>query len=376
VAYYLFNFTKSGADKARPLREQAAVLLSARLWGIGDKTANRDLLAAGDRVLAYTGAPEKAFVGHATLSSDVHDWTEDERGRYPEGWPAGVAFSDAVVWDKPVPLAAVWSEMPSSTTNPNGQFFGGVIRIKREDFERVLLERGETTIERPKKPLDATVASRRTTMLDRLFEESDRLRTFLANPKPLSEDATRAVFINKYLDALGYTEIGDVDYGVHVDSGDVADYVLQPGGQRAMVVEAKKLGAPLGAKEAAQVVKYASVLGLRWGAVTDGQHLKIYDAPVPNVPPEERLVLELDLAGFADREDFEVAIYPDLALLSKNNVGSGTRLEERAAQTGIRELVTSAGSKTLAALQEELKNKKKTDLTNEQLADLLAGLLG
>jgi predicted type IV restriction endonuclease len=53
---------------------------------------------------------------------------------------------------------------------------------------------------------------------------------------------------------------------------------------------------------AAQVVKYASVLGLRWGIVTDGRYLKVYDPRIPNVKSEERLVFEVDLAGYSDRE--------------------------------------------------------------------------
>jgi hypothetical protein len=63
MGHYLFNFSKKGAAKGRTLREQASELLQVRLWGIGAKTPNRGSLAAGDRVLIYTGAPEYAFIG-------------------------------------------------------------------------------------------------------------------------------------------------------------------------------------------------------------------------------------------------------------------------------------------------------------------------
>jgi hypothetical protein len=266
VAYYLFNFTRKGADKSKPLREQAAKLLDARLWGIGDKTSNRDSLAPGDRILAYVGAPEKAFIGHATLSSGVHAWAPDEQAKYPEDWPGGVAFEDATVWEHPVSLASVWSEMPSSVPNPGARFFGGVVRIKQADHERVLAERGEklsapTAASAPGSTSASTSTSTGAKTVDQVYAATERLRKFLDSPTLLTEEATRAHFIDKYLAALGYTDFEDVDYGVQVESGDFADYVLRSGGQPAVVLEAKKLGAPLGAKEAAQVVKYSSVLG-------------------------------------------------------------------------------------------------------------------
>lgn len=380
MAYYIFNFTRKGADKSKPLREQAGRLLKAKLWGIGNKTQNRELLAAGDRVLAYVGAPEQAFIGHATLSSGTRTWTPQEAQAYPEDWPAGVAFEQATLWEHPVPLKTVWPEMPSAATNPDARFFGGVVRVKQEDFERVLAERESTaSVVTPASSVADTSAQTKAapdTVLDRLYLETERLRAFVKDPKPLSEDATRALLINRYIDALGYTDFGDVDYGVPVESGDFADYVLQPSTGHAVVIEAKKFGAPLGPKEAAQVVKYASVLGLRWGLVTDGRYVKLYDAPVPNVTPANRLVFELDLAGYGDREDFEVSVYPDLSLLSKSAIENGAPLEERAAQEGIRELLTTPDSATLSALRKELQAKKLTHLGDQQLVDLLSELLG
>jgi hypothetical protein len=104
VAYYLFNFTQKGAEKGRTLREQATELLEARLWGIGDKTANRDVLAPGDHVLIYVGAPEREFIGHAVLDSGTHAWSPAEAQRYPGDFSHGVAFSEAHPWPSPVAL--------------------------------------------------------------------------------------------------------------------------------------------------------------------------------------------------------------------------------------------------------------------------------
>jgi hypothetical protein len=92
--------------------------------------------------------------------------------------------------------------------------------------------------------------------------------------------------LDRYLEALGYTELGDVQRGSPVESGNFPDYVLRVHGKAAIAIEAKKLGASLGPKDAAQVVAYCSDLGVRWGAVTDGRYLKLYDAPVLGIPPD------------------------------------------------------------------------------------------
>jgi hypothetical protein len=92
MSHYLFNFSKKGAAKGRTLREQAAELLEAKLWGIGAKTPNRGSLAAGDRVLIYTGAPEYAFICHAELASATHEWSSEEAARYPGSFEGGVSF--------------------------------------------------------------------------------------------------------------------------------------------------------------------------------------------------------------------------------------------------------------------------------------------
>ena len=145
--------------------------------------------------------------------------------------------------------------------------------------------------------------------------------------------------------------------------------------KRVVVIEAKKLGAKLGTTEAAQVVKYASVLPVRWGIVTDGQFIKLYDQR-PEVKPDDKLILDLDLAHYTDREDFEVTVYPKLAMLAKDAVAEGTGLEQRAAQEAIRDLLTTPTSASLNSLKTELTQKKLTQLDAQELADLLSDLLG
>jgi predicted type IV restriction endonuclease len=152
--------------------------------------------------------------------------------------------------------------------------------------------------------------------------------------------------------------------------------VLRVNGQSAIAIEAKKLGAQLGSKEVGQVVAYCSHLGVRWGAVADGRHFKLYDAPMLGVKPEERLVLSVDLADYKNREDFDARIYPELDLIAKTELESGAGLERDTALEAVRELLTSSGSKTVKALRKELDETRHVRLSAAELSELVSELLG
>jgi hypothetical protein len=378
MAYYLFNFTKKAALPSVSLSDQAIQLLDARLWGIGAKTPNRDRLSKDDFFLAYVGAPEQCFVGHGRLAGGVHDWNQLEAAAYPGSWTAGVALSEAIVWDEPVPISKVWPLMPSSASNPNAQFFAGVTQIKEKDFEvAVAASQGEATAIAVS-PVsaggqsDGGVSAPSTKSLDELYGTVEKLRQVMStdSPKKLTEEATRALFIDPTLSALGYTDLGDIEYGVKVETKDVVDYVLNVNGDPAIVVEAKRLDTKLGVEHAAQVIKYASVMGVRWGLLTNGKVFQIFDQN-PNVKPLERLVFEVDLTDCEDREEFEVKLFPDLSLLFKAAMVDGSGLERRAAQKAVSGLLTDPKSTTLATLRDELAESQLAHLSIDELAELL-----
>jgi hypothetical protein len=405
MSHYLFNFSKKGAAKGRTLREQAAELLQVKMWGIGTKTPNRLSLAPGDRVLIYVGAPEYEFIGHAELGSPVHEWTPAEAAQYPGSFEGGVAFSRAEVWSHPVPMKTVLPQLALKETNPGAHFFSGVVRVTTEDYEAVVtVGTGEAPLPKPPQSLSVGAGAAQPTAgetpvtsiavgpatekampsgdgagpidIDLLFKTVEKLRPAAKLGGSLSEYDTRAEFIDKYLEALGYTELGDVQRGSPVDSGNFPDYVLRVNGKAAIAIEAKKLGTPLAAKEAGQVVAYCSNLGVRWGAVTDGRYFKLYDAPMLGVPPQERQVLSVNLADYKDRDDFEARIYPELELIAKGELQSGAGLERRVALEAVRELLTSSTSKTVKALRRELDETRHIRLTPSELTELVSETLG
>jgi len=331
------------------------------------------------------------------LGSSVHGWGAEEQTRYPGSWTQGVAFESAEVWEEPVPLQVVWRQLSAATTNPNANFQAGVTRVKQEDYERILnanaigmasesdtgviVQASESDtgmpVQAPKAP-HASVAhqpapSGTAGFPDRLFTACQVLRQAMASSRSLSEDATRARLINRYLDALGYTELDDVEYGHQTTAGDFADYVLRANGENVLALEAKRLGEPLTAKHAAQVVKYAAVLNVRWGVVTNGQVVKVYDARMP-VAVDRKLVFDVDLANYTDREDFDVNIVPTMALLEKTHMPAD--LEARAAQQAIRSILTDKDGPTVARLTQELQERTFVQMTTEEVASIVGDLLG
>ncbi len=381
MANYLFNFTKKGAAKGRTLRDQAAELLNVGLWGIGDRTANRDALAPGDEVLIYVGAPESSFIADARLSQGTHDWDPDEARRYPGSFTAGVSFEATNLWAHPLRIAEVLGSLSIQETNPRARFFGGIVRITPSDFNTVRTAAQQsapspTPVTTTSAPQVSSAAAPRSGT-DSFFDVTERLKELLTGSRAqLSEYDTRALLIDRYLDALGYTGLDDVHRGSPVESGNFPDYVINIGGNPAIALEAKRLGSRLGPKDAAQAVAYCSNLGVRWGAVTDGQYFHLYDAPVLGIPPVDRVVLSVDLADYVDRDDFEARIYPRMSLLEKHELESGMGLQRWVAREAAREFLTTSTSRTIRALRKELDDVKHIRLSAADVDQLIAELLG
>jgi hypothetical protein len=107
------------------------------MWGVDADEPHRDALAAGDLVLVYLGAPERAFVGRAELASAVHDWTPSEAPMYPGDSPSGVLLAEIEEWRPPVPMNIVLSRIDPSE-NAKADFEVGVVRITAGEYQTAL----------------------------------------------------------------------------------------------------------------------------------------------------------------------------------------------------------------------------------------------
>lgn len=127
----------------------------------------------------------------------------------------------------------------------------------------------------------------------------DTLRERIARHRPAlsqSEALTRYALIDPLLRELGWNtadpDLVTPEYSVN---GKRADYALLESGQVVVFLEAKKLEENL-SNHRSQVVAYASELGIRYPALTNGNDWEVYDNS-QLVPIDQRRILAVSLTG-------------------------------------------------------------------------------
>ena len=158
-------------------------------------------------------------------------------------------------------------------------------------------------------------------MLNELVDLIEALRARINEHRSVlqgNEAQTRMSLIDPLLRALGWdtTDPGLVRPD-HFVSGRLADYaLLDAQGDVIVFLEARRLGENL-AERRSQVVGYASELGIRFPALSNGSEWEIYDNSQP-VPIDERRVLDVSIA---DADSAKCAL--QLLLLWHPNMASG-----------------------------------------------------
>lgn len=108
----------------------------------------------------------------------------------------------------------------------------------------------------------------------------------------INEQNTRAILIEPLLSALGWNllDLNEVhrEYR-HQPSDNPVDYALLDQGKPIIFFEAKSLGRKLDERKwNAQVIGYASVAGVQWVVLTDGNEYRVFNAHA-SVPVEDKL---------------------------------------------------------------------------------------
>ena len=139
-------------------------------------------------------------------------------------------------------------------------------------------------------------------LLEQLLSVVETLRGRIAAHSPAlrqSDALTRYALIGPLLRGQSWDTADPSQVLVEYHSGGgSADYaLLDADGKPRIIVEAKKLGAPLQAA-VQQVIKYCIIDGFPYFAVTDGRHWELYDTHHPG-PLSDKLVMGLDVAGSA-----------------------------------------------------------------------------
>lgn len=128
----------------------------------------------------------------------------------------------------------------------------------------------------------------------------------------INESSTRLILDRIFQDVLGYS-IEEIKTEQKIQ-GRAADYVLSPNGRDSIVVEAKRAGVPLRAKQIFQATSYAAYSGINWAILTNLVEWHFYKvSTVDKVDPH--LLFTIDMTQDLDNE----TIY-NLMLISKFGV--------------------------------------------------------
>jgi len=114
----------------------------------------------------------------------------------------------------------------------------------------------------------------------------------------IGEENTKTKLINPVLDALGWDVQGDdVEQEFkNKSTEDPVDYALKSEDGPVIVVEAKALGVNLAdPKWIGQLMKYASMAGVEWGVLTNGDEYRLYNTTA-KVPVDEKVFFQVRIS--------------------------------------------------------------------------------
>ena len=217
---------------------------------------------------------------------------------------------------------------------------------------------------------------RRRTLQDVLTAQVEEIKTRYRAIQPLlkrvmqdspNESQSRLLLDRILQDVLGYS-LGEIKTEQKIQ-GRAADYVLAPGGVDALVIEAKRIGAPLRDKQIFQATSYAAYSGIRWALLTNVVNWQLYRVATEN-KVEADLVFALDLQGGLDGD----SAYR-LMLLSKTGITRCELLDK----LWRKKVALSQESLIAAILNEEVLNKIRAvllrergyPLTNQEIQDAI-----
>lgn len=153
-----------------------------------------------------------------------------------------------------------------------------------------------------------------------------RQRTRQPDPRPLGETNTRATLIDPLLDALGWdTRDADEVAREYRPKGadNPVDYALKLDGNVCLLIEAKGLGEAIDERRwVGQMLGYATVAGVEWCVLTDGEEYRFYNA-MARVDADRKLFCRVHLT-----EDSIDKAARDLTLLSRASL-TKSHIEDR-----------------------------------------------
>lgn len=116
-----------------------------KFWGLGERTAHRESLRKGDKIIFYVGYPYTFFAGCAVLDSIAFLRTKEHNIKYGHGKEFfqsayGVYLDEVDIWQKPILVRNIAQGL-DFIKKPKiwGAYLqGGIREITQHDFNTVI----------------------------------------------------------------------------------------------------------------------------------------------------------------------------------------------------------------------------------------------
>lgn len=177
----------------------------------------------------------------------------------------------------------------------------------------------------------------------------------------LNEAQTIQAIILPIIVALGWNTDNPFEVFPQKNNGvafkNIPDYTLAIGEADKVILESKALGRILSPDDRAQLVTYLSIVGLRWGILTNGKSWEFLDNSL-EVPASEKIALTIDLLDAKVEKYLETLVSRSTWLLAnaKTKLGELTKQIQQDIRNRLRL------SEIEAKLREELKEGFTHDL--------------
>jgi len=197
----------------------------------------------------------------------------------------------------------------------------------------------------------------------------EKIARYSKTKASINEQNTKATLIQPILRALGW-DVEDLD-DVHMEYKERAadkpvDYALLLLRSPCAFVEAKALGNPLDDRKwANQIMGYASVAGVEWVVLTDGDEYRIYNSHA-TVPVDEKLFRTVRISDASTAPESTLCLLSK-ELMHKRQINHLWELHfvDRQVQAALRELFSSDGEPSTAVVR--LLSRHITSLTPSEI---------
>lgn len=222
--------------------------------------------------------------------------------------------------------------------------------------------------------------SRRGSVLSTVQRLGERIKQIRQRGSVIGEQNTKVALINPLLSALGWDleDLDEVSLEYRRKSQDnPVDYALFMLRAPCLFMEAKPLDAPLGDRKwISQTLGYATVVGVEWCVLTNGDEYRLYNAHAP-VDAEEKLFRTVRVSDGTQEE----YVVETLELLSKEkmeekslNVLWKAHFVDRQVKASLEGLVKSQDESLVRLLHKKTTGLTQGDIKNSlKRADLRVG---